>query len=162
MILTRLSRTARFLSCALALLIVAGAKSTRADTHYVNADSKSPRSPFTNPGSAAKTIAAALAVAAEGDTVEVSAGTYSIDATITVKQGITLQGVAADKTTIDAEGRCRCLVVRGTVKGFTITGGKSREGAGVQGGAGTTVIDCIIRDNTAERFGGGACVADAA
>ncbi|MCH8922499.1 MAG: hypothetical protein IIA67_05055 [Planctomycetes bacterium] len=140
------------------LLIVATATSARADTHYVTANSKSPKSPYTNPGAAAKTIAEALAVAEEGDTVEVSAGTYAIDATIVVKKGITLQGVAADKTVIDAGGRCRCLVVRGTVKGLTITGGKAREGAGVQGGAGTIVTDCIIRDNTAERFGGGICV----
>jgi hypothetical protein len=158
MILTCISWTTRFTSYLLALLIVVGAATARADTHYANAGSKSPKSPFTNPGAAAKTIAEALAVAEEGDTVEVSAGTYLIDATITVKKGITLQGVGADKTTIDAEGSCRCLVVRGTLKGFTITGGKAREGAGVQGGSGTTITDCIVRDNTAERFGGGICV----
>ena len=155
MILSRFSWTSRCVPCVLALLIVGGGMSARADTHYANAGSKSPKSPYTNPGAAAKTIAEALAMAEEGDTVEVSAGTYSIDATIVVKQGITLQGVTADKTVIDAGGRCRCLVVRGTAKSLTITGGKAREGTGVQGGAGTTVTDCIIRDNTAERFGGG-------
>jgi hypothetical protein len=114
----------------------------RADTHHVKAGGD---------------IQAAVDAAEDGDVVQMAAGTYSIATPILVKKAITLQGAGANKTTLDAESRCRVVTLQGpgTVKGFTITGGKARAGAGIHCKAGATVADCTIAKNVAERFGGG-------
>ena len=151
---------ARKASWSAALAILTCGLVARADTHYVDVKSSNPKAPYTSPKTAAGDIQAAVDAAAPGDTVQVAPGTYNVTSPILVKQRITLQGAGADKTTIDAGGRCRCVTLQGqaTLKGFTITRGRAREGAGVHCGAGATITGCTIADNQAERFGGGVCV----
>ena len=71
------------------------------------------------------TIQAAINAASDGDMVKVAEdGTYS--ESITMKDGVALQGSGADVTTIDGDGSI--FTVKGasdsTISGFTITGGK--------------------------------------
>jgi hypothetical protein len=131
------------------------AATVRADVHYVDPASANPEAPYTSEKTAAHDIPTAIKAAEDGDTVQVAAGTYRIDKTIGVGGRITLAGAGADKTTLDAQGKCRVVNVGGTLKGFTITGGRARQGAGVSCSPGATVIECTITGNTAERYGGG-------
>lgn len=132
----------------------------RADTHYVDAGGADPKAPYTSPPTAAREIQAAIDVADARDTVQVAGGTYKISSPVLIKKAITLQGGGAEKTTIDAQGRCGCVILRAaaTLKGFTLTAGRAREGAGVHCSAAATMLHCTIVKNTAERFGGGVCV----
>jgi hypothetical protein len=133
---------------------------TRADTHHVDATSKSPTQPYTKLATASQDIQAAIDAAEDGDTVRVAAGTYKITTTLVVKKSITIQGAGAESTVIDAQGKCQCIKLgkASTLRGFTITGGKAREGAGVACGGGSVVTACTIIGNTAERYGGGISV----
>ena len=151
---TRLPRNVALLSVALIAGVLFAPAAATAETRYVDAASAKPAEPYTTKETAAADIATALAKAEKGDTVQVAPGTYKVAKTLRVGKEITLVGAGADKTTIDAEGKCGVLAVSGTVKGFTITGGKARQGAGVTC-AGGTVLDCTITGNTAERYGGG-------
>lgn len=101
-----------------------------ADTHYVDLKSPNPAEPYATRETAAHDIQSAIKAAEAGDTVEVAAGTYLIGATVVVRKAIIVQGAGADKTTIDAGGKRRCVVLGGgaTFKGFTVTGGKARTG----------------------------------
>lgn len=148
---------ARMASWSALLVILTLSPVARADTHYVNATGADPKAPYTSAETAAKDIQAAVDAAEDGDVVQVAAGTYGVSSPVLVKKAITLQGAGADKTTVDAESRCRVVTLQGpaTVKGFTITHGKARAGAGIHAGAGATVTDCTIVNNVAERFGGG-------
>jgi len=141
------------------LAIVAVGSAAEADTHYVDTSSANPKEPYASRETAAHDIQSAVKAAEAGDTVQVAAGTYPIDKTISIGKAITVQGAGADKTTIDAGGNCRAVGLGGgaTLKGFTITGGKAREGAGVQCGGGAKLLECTISNNTAERYGGGVC-----
>ncbi|MHC4982224.1 MAG: choice-of-anchor Q domain-containing protein [Planctomycetota bacterium] len=131
--------------------------SAAADTHYVDQNSPNPAEPYASWETAAHDIQSAVDAAQKGDTVQVAAGTYEISSQIAVNKAITVQGAGAAETKIDAGGKCRCVVLSGgaALRGFTVTGGKAREGGGVQCGRGTTLAECTISNNTAERYGGG-------
>ena len=142
----------------MAVLAMVMCAAAQADTHYVDQKSPKPEKPYLTEGTAAHDIQSAVDEAEKDDTVAVSAGTYPVAATLNVAKAVTVQGAGADKTTIDAGGKCRAVTLGGgaTFKGFTVTGGKAREGGGVACGAGVTLVaDCTISNNTAERFGGG-------
>ncbi|MDO4528350.1 MAG: choice-of-anchor Q domain-containing protein, partial [bacterium] len=108
-------------------------------------------------------LAAAVAEAQDGDTINVDPGTYGA---IDVK-GKAIKIVAtssyATNTIIDAQGLTRAvnLADGAEIIGFTIQGGVASEGAGVNGG---TVRRCIIKDNklTYNGTGAGICNVDLA
>lgn len=111
------------------------------------------------------TIASALAVALNGDRIEVAPGTY-FESSLSMTKGVTLVGTGgASQTTIDAQGLGNVLNISSfpsaTVEGFTITGGieNTEGGGGIKidsgGSSATHVIrDCIIAGNSASRGGG--------
>lgn len=127
------------------------------------------------------TIVAAVAAAADGDSILVAPGTYTWTNQSTIpsdyyamiqfdagKDYINLVSEAGPHATIvDAEGAGRVLVTKGlnhlTVDGFTIRGGYTPPLATPSGGGLFLHIshdvfkNCIIRDNTAT-YGGGAWV----
>lgn len=117
------------------------------------------------------TINAAIFAASDGDTIQVSSGTY-LETILVV--GTTLEIVAVEDaatTVIQAPGGSAfgCISVSGlgssgtSIRGFTIRGGDSTFGSGggllVAGGAeDVTVTDCVFENNTAGVDGGGAAV----
>jgi hypothetical protein len=131
--------------------------SAGADSHYVDPKSPEPAAPHTSPKTASHDIQSAVDAAEIGDTVQVAAGTYKIEKELVVAKAITVQGPGADLATIDAEGKCRCVSLKSgaTLKGFTLTGGKARDGGGVLCRDGATLAECTITNNAAEHRGGG-------
>ena len=170
---------------------------------YVNADPSigdDTKTGFT-PATPKRTLAAALLSAISGDTVHAAAGTYtegsripigcSVAARAHVPNGVTLLGAGADESFIvganattspDAYGlgsdavRCVFLGNGACVKGFTLTGGRTKSGwsdtnaastdwhgAGASGAANageaevtaTRVEDCIVSNCTATCGGAG-------
>jgi hypothetical protein len=96
-----------------------------------------------------KTISAAVAAAASGDTVKVAAGTYRED--VVIGKSLTLLGQRRDRTIIDAAGLSNGVYVDGfdnanlnqvTVAGFTI------ENANFEGILVTNASDVTISRNT--------------
>ena len=88
-------------------------------------------------------VTAALAVATDGDVVQVAEGTFSPSTTgelfpLVVPDGVTLEGAGAGLSVLDAEGTASVIRIdaasTGTarVTGFTITGGSADRGGGVQ------------------------------
>ncbi|HEX5011659.1 MAG TPA: right-handed parallel beta-helix repeat-containing protein [Planctomycetota bacterium] len=102
------------------------------------------------------TIQEALALASDGDLIEVQPGTYP-EALDTLGKTITLRGLAgAELTVVDAIGQgAEVLAIAGgspLIEGFTLTGGEG----GVRAETGTpTLRDCIIRDNSLTTGSGG-------
>jgi hypothetical protein len=67
------------------------------------------------------TIAEAVAAAVSGDVVEVAAGTYTVDAQISVPAGVSLVGAGAEETIVDVTGSIT-LFFMGDASGVTIEG----------------------------------------
>lgn len=96
---------------------------------YVNAATGSDLNDGASPGTAKKTIQAAVNAVSPGGTVNVAAGTYLEDVTVnSTKNGITLQGAGIDQSIIkgtkgDASGNTLWLFATTgvIVDGFTIT-----------------------------------------
>ena len=119
---------------------------------------------FVNPdGSAdAPTIKGGLALAVDGDSVIVAAGTYH-ERQIIIKSGVYLTSETgqADCVTIDADGLGRgfyCLRVNGgAIVGFTVTNGKATYGGGLFCISLSTpdIVNCVFTGNSA-LVGGGA------
>ena len=143
------------------------ALSALASTYYVDAGAASSgdgsaTSPF-------KTVAEGITAANDGDTVSLSAGTYTITASLSVTKGITVKGETGNPAdvVIDANGKCTVFSVNNgsaVVDGLTIYRGQSatgKSGGGVLfGSSGGTLSHCVIdscRGPTggAEAFGNG-------
>ncbi|MGH7789743.1 MAG: choice-of-anchor Q domain-containing protein [Candidatus Binatia bacterium] len=98
------------------------------------------------------TVGAALAASDDGDTVQVSAGTYA-EGVFEVGTSITLQGAAASSTTLVGDGSGSVMNVSGesvTLDGVTIRGGSAvgNNGGGVTAlGGSLTIRNCAITDN---------------
>jgi T5SS/PEP-CTERM-associated repeat protein len=127
--------------------------------HYVSLDG-SDTSPYTNWVTAATHVQDAINAAADGDTVTVAAGTYTLDSEISITNAITLKssdGAAA--TILDGNAQTRVLYLANEgilVDGFTITNGYCTEkGGGAYCYDGGTLAHCIISGNKTEIFGGG-------
>jgi parallel beta-helix repeat protein len=138
------------MTICLMVLALALCGSVRADTIYVG------------PG---ESIQAAINAAAdEGDTVEVSAGTYT-ENLIWNDKSIWLIGAGVDVTTINGGGVGSCLVMTNVpdtarVEGFTITNGNAVYGGGMYNeDSDLTITDCAFKDNLSEEgvlsIGGG-------
>lgn len=133
---------------------------------------------------AKQTIQAAVDMAVAGDTVLVSNGVYATGARVTpsgvtsnrvvITKSITIQSVnGAGATTIlgedhgDDPSSMRCVYMsKGTLDGFTLTGGYAPDGpnqdSGSGGGAyasGGTLNNCIVTSNGAT-YGGGVCLGE--
>jgi len=148
-----------------------------AATHYVDASSAAPLSPYTNWATAAATIQAAVDVAGPGEVVLVTNGVYdsggrAVSGTMTnrvaVGNGITVRSVnGADVTIIKGKGpmgpgavRCAYLADGTRLEGFTLTEGHTHttgwtvsDGGGVRSEGGI-VSNCIIVGNRAGEGGG--------
>lgn len=108
------------------------------------------------PGYAIKSIAAAAAMARDGDVFEVEAGDYPGDIAVWTKDNIALRAVGGRVRLIAsgmaAEGK-GIWVVRGghmTVEGFDFSGARvaDQNGAGIRFETGRlTVLDCTFTDN---------------
>ena len=165
------------LAISLGVLLATVGQQAEATNHYVSATSGSPTSPYTNWASAAVRIEDAIAVAAGGDLIWVTNGTYASTgavgnaAMLSVTNGITLRSVAGAGTTI-IDGNYpavtnRCLFLNhasAVVDGFTIRngyalgGGVTNQGGGVYVQVNGTVRNCLIMLNTAAGDGGGVYV----
>src|SRR5262245_43400246 len=71
---------------------------------------------------------------------------------------LTIRGVGADQTVIDAGGSDRAVDVGGhgaVLESLSIVGGFASSGGGILNRSKLTLNDVTVRDNTAEREGGG-------
>lgn len=107
-------------------------------------------------------IAAAVAMAADGDIIRVAAGTYVTQAVITTS--LTIEGSSASSVVLDGQGG-QILLVEGShdvhLQQLTFTGGSAERGGAIQGrlGAQLTVEDCVFEGNEASHSGGAIHVA---
>ncbi|MFN8178820.1 MAG: FlgD immunoglobulin-like domain containing protein [bacterium] len=112
----------------------------------------------------APTIAAALTMAAAGDSVLLACGTYH-EHEVMVRKTVTLASETGlpDCVTIDAGRSGGVLHVEGlaapTVIGLTITGGRASFGGGIWAGSGAapSFRECVFADNAAAEGGGAYC-----
>jgi predicted outer membrane repeat protein len=107
-------------------------------------------------------IAAALAVLADGGTLELSAGRFP--ARLVLARDVTIEGAGAGRTILDGGGAGRVLKiepgVRVTVRGVTVTGGRldkelERDGGGIWNEGTLRLERCEVAGNTAVDDGGG-------
>jgi len=113
------------------------------------------------------TIAAAVAAAADGDTISLGPGTWNETVDFAGKN-LTLTGrEGALKTVIDPQGAGSCIVVASgetaaSVSRLTLTGGSAENGGGVSVTSGNlTLMNVMIHSCTAVSAGGGVFVAGA-
>ncbi len=103
----------------------------------------------TNWATAKLTIQAAVDVSRNGDSVWVGAGTYQ--ERLTIPKGIWLRSVDGPCfTTIFANEQGRCITIthsNAVVSGFTITGGRSRYGGGVNMAEESLIENCVVSNN---------------
>ena len=107
-------------------------------------------------------IAAALAAAQPGDTIELL---RDVTENITINQSLTLD---LGTFTLSGDGAQTVVSISGkdvdvTIKNGTITGGKAYQGGGFNIQSGKVIIDdCTIKDNVAQGAGGGAYITGSA
>lgn len=154
-----------------------------AATHYVDANSSNPTSPYTDWNTAATDIQDAIDAATNGDLVLVTNGIYQTGGRaiygaatnrVTVDKAVTVQSVnGAGSTIIAGTGdratpgiRCVYLTNGAALIGFTLTGAATRFAGDVvneQSGGGVwcednsaIVSNCVIVDDYANQYGGAA------
>ena len=127
---------------------------------YVDAASANAVKPYSTAETAAKTIAAALAIATDGATIHVADGTYSISSIISVSKAITIIGNNEDPSQVIVNNTAsvswndknhRCITINHAnawVSGITFENGKDYDNGGnvrinTNGGV---VTNCIIRN----------------
>ena len=92
-----------------------------------------------------------------GGTILLSQGQFSITAPVTIA------GPGADQLTIDADDSSRHFFIRDsntekfpvTLSGLTLTGGQAVDGGSIENREDLTILDSVIRGNSASRDGGG-------
>jgi hypothetical protein len=142
---------------ALVSLLMTGA--LLADTHYVNAARPDDSGDGISWGTAEKTIQAAVAEAAAGDTIVVTNGIYARIST--ANKAVTIQSVnGATVTIIDGFARIACAILGSSsshtntvLVGFTLRNGSDSSGGGSNYG---TLNNCTLSRNRASKYGGGA------
>jgi hypothetical protein len=105
-----------------------------------------------------RTIQAAINCAQQGDTLQITAGSYT--ETISLAKSLTLQGADDITTIVNGGGSGRVLTVDGAVSvaidGLTFTNGSAPDGAGILTRASTlTIANSTISSNVAAQKGGG-------
>ena len=163
-----------------------GAYEFQSPVHYVKppATGATPVSPYTNWITAATNMQTAIDVAAAGDFIVVSNGTYNSGGRavygiatnrVTVDKALTLQSLngpgattIAGFTTFASDYQVRCIYLTNgaTLTGFTLSGGASRHSGDVfkeQTGGGVwceensaVISNCVLSGNTSGTYGGGA------
>jgi hypothetical protein len=128
---------------------------------FVWQNSPAPAPPYTNWSTAAHAIQDAINVAVPGDQVIVTNGVYP--GGLTLNKPVNLLSLNGPQfTTIDADlvsfgNRCVTLTNGASLCGFTLTHGYPYDGGGLW--CATTnafVTNCVIVDNRAQSYGGGA------
>jgi tetratricopeptide (TPR) repeat protein len=118
--------------------------------------------PFDSAEKAATNLASVLAVAKDGDIIEVARGTYGVEQEIVVNKGVLIRGTGDPRaTTLDGRGDVRVLALNhpaAVVERFTITGGTGR-GQGHAYGGGVLLNDgtlrqCLVTGNSGGAGGG--------
>ncbi len=154
-----------------------------ATVRYVDLNSASPTSPYTNWTEAATNIQDAVDVAAAGDQILVTNGVYqtggrvvneALTNRVAVTKPITVQSVNGPQVTVikgypisgDSAVRCVYLTNAAVLTGFTLTNGTTRtSGDPVQAQCGGAVwceslsailSNCVLSGNSAYNAGGGA------
>lgn len=141
--------------------------------HYVSAESRSPKPPYTSWETAANSIQQALDVALTGDDVVVTNGVYATgrgkiegSSRIAVPVGVRVWSVNGPAVTVIQGSqtgenyrdllRCAYLEPGAWLSGFTLTNGLSfASGGGVLASTGATISNCWIMGNAAFDGGGG-------
>lgn len=128
-----------------------------AHNHYVSRDGGHVF-PYTNWATASTSIQEAVNVAATGDWVFVTAGTYQAQAHVAVTSPIVVVSMdGPEATIIDGQDDHRCArVINGVLRGFTLTRGDagSGEGGGAYVGGYGRIENCRIIGCTADDGGG--------
>jgi hypothetical protein len=176
----RLSASTTFTMPATNILLTANYRITNL---YVDASRPDDAGAGTSWATAKKTIQAAINLATEGDTVWVTNGTYSIGTAMTpggslpnrivATNDITICSVnGPDVTLIQGRGPVGTNAIRGAylsgrsrLIGFTVESGAtfssdnatgfSSYGGGIYCYGGSTVSNCVVRDNASKNNGGG-------
>lgn len=101
-------------------------------------------------------IQAAINAASSGDTITVGPGSYNESISLSNNLNLVSQ-FGAESTIINATGLGHSAVYLGhaTIDGFTITGGLSSSGGGINVSGNGTVINSIVTNNSATGNGGG-------
>src|ERR1044071_2045432 len=138
-------------------MLLAAVGTAVAAVRYVDLNSASPMPPYTNWTTAATNIQDAVDLAAPGDELVVTNGTY---ASVTVSNYITLRSVNGPQFTF-INGRklsgCAYLADEAIISGFTLTNGLAGNGGGVYCENPYAVVsNCVIVGNSAISYGGGA------
>ncbi|MCS6804523.1 MAG: pectinesterase family protein, partial [Blastocatellia bacterium] len=118
-----------------------------------------------NSATPCRTIQHAIAQATAGDTIQVAAGTYMEN--VTVSKNVTIQGAGAGLTIVDGNASGRVFLFNGvtaTLERLTITNGHAADSGGPLTGQGggirnqashLTLTNCTVSGNSADLFGGG-------
>ena len=141
----------------------------RSGDMFVDAAAENATEPFSTPETAAKTIAAALALATDGATIHVAPGLYSISSQIQVLAGVRIVGTDPSWTIVSntvnsSNGKREQRVFKinhadALVANLTMQNG-STYSWGVDGGnflidsKGGTVSNCIVEASTQSQFNG--------
>jgi hypothetical protein len=159
-----------------------GAYEFQSPIHYVNLNSATPVSPYTNWPTAATNIQDAVNASVAGDFVVVTNGVYNYGANyvylampnrVAVQQPITVVSLNGPAATIIQGAapplplaiRCVYLTNGATLSGFTLTNGATmtsgdpihyESGGGAYcESSGAVISNCVIAGNSAFKFGGG-------
>ena len=132
----------------------------RPATIYVDKSSASPVFPYAASGTAATTVADALAAAVDGCAVEIAADTYGIPAELQLTKAVSLRGATGnpEDVILNMQGNKHRIVYMGNagarLEGVAVQGGHllnnttpySKNGSGICiGPTGGTVSNCIVR-----------------
>lgn len=131
-------------------------------THWVDASVGAPSAPGTGCGANAgyATIAAALAAASNGDTINLCPGVFT-EANLVVGANVRIQGQTGDPmdTAINAAAAGRVLsVIAGVeaqVRSISLTGGASTDGGAILNRGTLELNNVIVRANVSSGGGGG-------
>jgi hypothetical protein len=131
------------------------------DTHYVSLTA-SHTAPYTSWATAATNVQSAVNVAADGDTVLVTNGTYRLSTHVVIPKAINVRSVnGAGLTILDGQNSTRCLYGSNSlavIDGFTIRNGRVGDDGGGIYLLGGVVQNCIVSNCVAQpvrRRGGG-------
>ena len=147
------------LACVLALagVILMSAQITRAAGPWYVDPAGSDSNDCLSTGSACQTIAAAIGKASAGDTINLAAGTYTENVTVT--KALTFVGADAATTIVDGGGTGRIFNITSgavTLQGLTLRNGNAGSGYGgaIQTYSPLTLNAVTVYTNTAY-YGGG-------
>jgi hypothetical protein len=146
-----------------AALLLTSPGSALAAVRYVDVNNAGARWPYTSWGTAASGIQEAIEIAAAGDEIVVTNGTYSVGGRSTIDQSTTTNRVVVDKplalrsvngpqsTMIDGGGVFRCVYLTNgaSLSGFTLTNGRAPVGGGLWcESTNAAVSNCVVSRNS--------------